>query len=656
MHSDAESILKVCGMGSYLHINCGNGALVLALLKRSINAFGMDASTLLIDQNAQKAPERFFTGTLRQYPFKPAAFDTIIIGPELLDFQPQDMPTVFSTLMQMTKRQLVLYFPHKMATSQRDFLNRLFWEKAAILGGFRRHPREMLVNTYASLENEQMGRFTFFERVPEQANQQFPLSWLLKNRDLHMDMLREAGRRSDAHVSRYVLAAQQIRPGDTVLDAACGLGYGTAVLAACSPGAKFIGVDIDPESTDYANANFAVNDSALSYQTCDVTKLSFLADHSVDIVVSFETIEHVENYDHFLAEIRRVLKPDGRFIGSVPNLWCDETGKDPNPYHYHVFDWQKLQQAISQYFIVDGRYKQLAGGGYKLHDRQRDMQLVPLEDNNPVETEWWIISASANPTSAAALPYHEQLHPKQEHSLDKNSIVKYYDNPWLYRVMIQLGEQLSDRKMLVEFCAKIVQEARVGSADQGAALTVLASQLLSAYPLTENDVFGLIRLINAYEEAVNHDNLHASHWNTTLHYLAGRLLLSIGNRENALTAFLACANLPRTALTPALAVSIAAARFYAGMIFMGNDALDEAKEQFQLAIKEAHRELHQSLEATLNHPEQSPLSSEDTNQLMMITRQCREAVQHLDRHKSAAGYFWEKVNFMPCLISQVLAV
>ena len=150
----------------------------------------------------------------------------------------------------------------------------------------------------------------------------------------------------------------------------------------------------------------------IEYHASDVTKMSFIPSHSVDIVISFETIEHVKNYDAFLIEVKRVLKPDGRFIGSVPNLWCDETGNDPNPYHFHVFDWNKLNHAISKYFIVDERWAQLAGGGYKLRDKTRVMHTVPLQQTQDVETEWWIISACANPLSNTEAIYTNPYHKK----------------------------------------------------------------------------------------------------------------------------------------------------------------------------------------------------------------------------------------------------
>lgn len=649
MIADIEKLLRVCGTGSYLQIGCGANPLVFDLLKRSIEAFGMDPAKEIIANLQERAPSRFFQGSLTQYPFNEEAFDTIIIGEELFNFKPNDLAVVFQTLMRMTKRHLVLYFPaglKHLISPTHPLYNRLVWEKIAIEAGFRRHPREMLAHSYADLENETMGCLTFFERIPEVALQRFPLSWLLSTRDLHMDMLREAGRRSDGHVARYVHAISRIRPGDTVLDAACGLGYGTAVLAACSPGAKFIGVDIDPESIDYASANFAVAHPGLSYQVADVSDLSFLPDHSIDTVVSFETIEHVMDYDIFLKEVKRVLKPDGRIIGSVPNLWCDETGRDPNPFHFHVFDWKKVKEAVSKYFILESRWAQNAGGGFKLRNSQREFWNVPLENSGSIETEWWVFSACANPLEKSSQSFTNQFHK------DKNLPVpphvdfeKYYDNPWIYRAMVQLGERVSDRQALTKLCVSVSTQSRLGSADQGAALCVLCHQLLESGYITFQNVVGLVSSINLFDQKFDRDNLHAYRWNISLHYVAARLLLCVGNIDDALNTFLTCATMDPVKFSPLLATKTISARMYAGLILAGRNQLEEAEEQFRLGISESHRVMQGGWENLIgNWEDPLPFGLPEAAEVLDIASQCVHALRSLKRQGSTPGYFWERIQ------------
>ncbi|VVC77119.1 putative S-adenosylmethionine-dependent methyltransferase/MSMEI_2290 [Aquicella siphonis] len=649
MIADAESILKVCGMGSYLQIGCENSTLVFELLKRSIDAYGMDSSSQWIAAHHDRAPGRLFLGSLTNYPFKPASFDTIIIGYELLPYRPEEVTAILGVFQQMTRRNLVIYFPpdaSRAIGANNPMHSRIFWEKAAIQAGYRKHPRGMLIIPYGELEDERTGRFTFFERVPTQANQEFSLQWLLATRDLHMDMLREAGRRSDAHVSRYIHAASRIRPGDTVLDAACGMGYGTAVLAACSPGSRFIGVDIDHDSIAYAEANYAAGNPAVTYHAGDVTNMSFLEDHSIDAVISFETIEHVPDYEAFLVEVKRVLKPDGRLLGSVPHLWCDETGRDPNPYHFHVFDWDKLNSAISKHFIVDDRWAQIAGGGYKLSNGKRVMQNVPLHYNGAVETEWWLISACGNPVNSAALAYSNPFHQNQGSPPPVHvSFEKYYDNPWLYRVMVQLGERLVDRQVLADFCSRIALEAKTGSADQGAALCVIGYQLLESGNVTLKDLSVLTNLINEFDRTYDRNNPHAYRWAVSLHFLGGRLLLAIGQRDEALKAFITCAEMDPMVFCPLLATKTISSRMYAGLLYLGQSRVDDAREQFRRGVKEAHRVLQgdwTNIVGTLDNPLSFGL--QEAAEVLDIASQCAQALRCLDRHESVPGFIWERIS------------
>lgn len=648
MIADAESILKVCGLGTYLYIGCEQGQLVFDLLKRAVNAYGLDANQETIVKNRIRAPERFFHGSLMHYPFDAETFDTIVIGSELLEYQGNELGIAFAVLQRMTKRNLVLYFSQERLSkfNPRSYeANRLFWEKLAIASGFRRHVREMLAVPYHELENEQTGKLTFFERVPEAALQQFSYEWLLANRDLHMDMLREAGRRSDAHVSRYVHAANRIRPGDVVLDAACGLGYGTAVLAACSPGAKFIGVDIDPDSIQYANANYAAVNPAISYQTCDVTNMAFLADHSVDAVISFETIEHVPDYDIFLAEVKRVLKPDGRFVGSVPNLWCDETGNDPNPHHFHVFDWNKLKAAVGKYFIVDERTAQTAGGGFRLRDSTRVIQNIPMEFNGHVDPEWWMISACGNPVNATTdytNPFNRQHQQAAPQHVD---FAQYYENPWFYRVMVQLGERIIDKNILTSFCGKVARDSKAGSADQGAALCVIGYQLLESGNASLDDVTILIDLINKYDQAYAKTNPHAYRWAISLHYIGARLLLAIGKHNEALAAFLSCAAMDVMQFSPLLATKTISSCMYAGLILANMCNYADARKQFLHGIQEAHRVMQgdwKNIVGDLSNPLSFGL--QEASEVLEIASLCAQALQALDRQQYVPGYFWERIN------------
>jgi SAM-dependent methyltransferase len=128
------------------------------------------------------------------------------------------------------------------------------------------------------------------------------------------------------HLKRYEFA----RPacGDrAVLDAGCGVGYGAAHLAEVA--ASVVGIDRDEGAIAYARERYARPN--VEFRVGDLLDLD-LDDGSFDVVCSFETIEHLEDVDAFLAEVVRVLRAGGVFFVSTPRV--DETTVSPeNPFH-----------------------------------------------------------------------------------------------------------------------------------------------------------------------------------------------------------------------------------------------------------------------------------------------------------------------------------
>lgn len=148
------------------------------------------------------------------------------------------------------------------------------------------------------------------------------------------------------HFHRYALAAQWCANQRT-LDAACGEGYGSALLAKSA--ASVEGVDISEQAVVHARQRYG-DISNLGFQLADCTTLPF-GDDEFDRVVSFETLEHLEAHDQLLAEFRRVLKPDGFLILSSPDkaIYTDKQ-KTVNEYHVKELYRQELESLISRYF------------------------------------------------------------------------------------------------------------------------------------------------------------------------------------------------------------------------------------------------------------------------------------------------------------------
>ena len=116
------------------------------------------------------------------------------------------------------------------------------------------------------------------------------------------------------HWHRYHFVAPLVA-GREVLDVACGEGYGSALLARRA--ARVVGADLAPSAIAHARSRYAA-DRNLEFREADCAALPF-ADASFDVVVSFETIEHIAAQEAFLDEVRRVLRPDGLAVVSCPN-------------------------------------------------------------------------------------------------------------------------------------------------------------------------------------------------------------------------------------------------------------------------------------------------------------------------------------------------
>lgn len=125
------------------------------------------------------------------------------------------------------------------------------------------------------------------------------------------------------HWHRYAFA-QRFAQGKRVLDAACGEGYGSALLARRA--ASVLGVDVSQQAVEHARSRYTA--SNLRFETADVTLLEHLPDRSFELIVSFETLEHLQAQERMLDGFTRLLADDGLLVISTPDKahYTDVTG------------------------------------------------------------------------------------------------------------------------------------------------------------------------------------------------------------------------------------------------------------------------------------------------------------------------------------------
>jgi SAM-dependent methyltransferase len=143
---------------------------------------------------------------------------------------------------------------------------------------------------------------------------------------------------------RWVLGLLGTAGNQTILDAACGTGFGTAALA--EAGARAIGIDIALNALRRARRDPVGR--AARYLAMDAMHLAF-ADAVFDGIVSQDTIEHLADDSAFLSEAARVLKPGGRLFLFTP-FRKHHTLRPDNPYHLREYSPRSLQARLTRHF------------------------------------------------------------------------------------------------------------------------------------------------------------------------------------------------------------------------------------------------------------------------------------------------------------------
>lgn len=155
------------------------------------------------------------------------------------------------------------------------------------------------------------------------------------------------------HLARYNFALPFVR-SKTVLDIACGIGYGSNLMESIGQAIKVIGCDIDEDAILKAKETYKTYH--IEFSVMDASKIK-LESKQFDVITSFETIEHVPDWQSMILELKRVLKDDGVLLISTPN----KTYPYENPFHLKEFYPDEFQNELLKHFASVEMFYQGAG-------------------------------------------------------------------------------------------------------------------------------------------------------------------------------------------------------------------------------------------------------------------------------------------------------
>ena len=148
------------------------------------------------------------------------------------------------------------------------------------------------------------------------------------------------------HLHRYRFAKEFVK-GKKVLDLSCGEGYGSLMLAEES--CEVIGIDIDENTIRHASTKYVKKN--LEFIIGSMSDIPIKDEKLFDVIVCFEAIEHIEDHDGLMKEVKRLLKADGVFIVSTPNKYiCSDQPNYQNPFHLKELYLNEFEGLLSKDF------------------------------------------------------------------------------------------------------------------------------------------------------------------------------------------------------------------------------------------------------------------------------------------------------------------
>jgi 2-polyprenyl-3-methyl-5-hydroxy-6-metoxy-1,4-benzoquinol methylase len=184
---------------------------------------------------------------------------------------------------------------------------------------------------------------------------------IVKEKDNLFSGEREIGTKleeiSNDHINRYNFAKYFVREEDIVLDAACGVGYGSFMLA--EKAARVHGIDYSREAIRYALDHWSRKN--ITYIEGDLLDgMAYPVGERYNVIVSFETMEHLRDDRAFLTVLSQRLCEDGILVISTPN--ANNLKSKDNPWHQRHYTPSEFRDLLSKYFRYISNFTQIKCG------------------------------------------------------------------------------------------------------------------------------------------------------------------------------------------------------------------------------------------------------------------------------------------------------
>lgn len=150
----------------------------------------------------------------------------------------------------------------------------------------------------------------------------------------------------EEHLDRYNYIIN-LTKDKNILDIACGSGFGSYIIATDGKAKQVIGVDLDNDAIRYANHKF--HHDNIKRFVGDAVKFKYK--EKFDVIISFETIEHIPDYKGFINNLYNNLNENGKLVISTPIVPCT-TNKPINPYHVIEWSYKDFIKLLSEYFNI----------------------------------------------------------------------------------------------------------------------------------------------------------------------------------------------------------------------------------------------------------------------------------------------------------------